>query len=103
MNTTYPVTRFLRKTTLVFLAAEVLDMTTTAYAFANYTAVEGNPIVNHIGWVSATLFKLAIIIGTAWFLEMDKPNILRKIDWIFPIVAAAPVIWNLFQLLKVIL
>jgi hypothetical protein len=95
--------RRLYATTTIFLVAEVLDVLTTLYAFTFFTAVEGNPIVNHIGWFSASLFKLAMIIGVSWFLEMDKPGYCLKIDWIFPIMAAAPVAWNVIQLVKVVI
>ena len=104
MITAVKHSRRLYATTTIFLVAEVLDVLTTLYAFTFFTAVEGNPIVNHIGWFSASLFKLAMIIGVSWFLEMDKPiEYLKIVDWIFPAMAAAPVVWNLFQFLKVVI
>lgn len=102
MITTTKVAHRLRATTIIFLIAEVLDVLTTLYAFAFFTAVEGNPIVNQIGWFSATLFKLAMVIAISWFLQADKPGYCLKVDWIFPAMAAAPVLWNLFQFIKLI-
>lgn len=93
----------IHKTTIVWIVAEIMDMITTLIGFTFFTAVEGNPIVGKIGWLSATLFKVAITLTGILFLQMDKSTILRKIDWIFPVVAIIPVAWNIFQLIKVLI
>jgi hypothetical protein len=103
MITAVKHSRRLRATTTIFLVAEALDVLTTFAAITHFNAIEENPVVNHIGWTSALLFKLASIIAFVWFLQTDKPKIFLKIDWIFPAIVAIPVVWNIIQLAKVVI
>jgi hypothetical protein len=79
----------MRPVTYAFLYAEAFDFLTTGIALS-IGCVEQNPMVAAIGWIPVILIKIGFATLVAWVLE----NRVLKFDWIYPILAIAPVIWN---------
>lgn len=84
----------MRKVTIYFLLAEVLDLITTMVGL-RLGMVELNPVFNKAEWEILFLIKIIGTIIVVIALERKKK---QKIDVIFPIVALIPVLWNCLNL-----
>jgi surface polysaccharide O-acyltransferase-like enzyme len=80
----------MRKATLYFIAAELLDVITTVL-FISMGLWENNPLVERIGWINSILFKVFGTLLVVVFLEKKKE---RSIDWIFACIVFIPVLLN---------
>lgn len=90
----------MRRITYVFLFAEAFDMLTTGVIMAT-GGVELNSLVGHFGWIITVVFKLIVMAGIAWYMEIKgKPAFSKVLDWIFPMVALVPVVWNTIMLIQ---
>jgi hypothetical protein len=80
----------MRRTTLLFLCAETLDLLTTIIGL-KMGMTEMNPLVYKFGWDAVIIFKIFATIIIAIVLQKKK---YRKHDIIIPWLAFIPVIWN---------
>jgi hypothetical protein len=87
----------LRPVTYALLYAEAFDFLTTGIALT-IGCIELNPLVNAIGWIPVIIMKITIVLGIAWFLELKSRKRVKAL-WIYPIVAAIPVVWNTFVII----
>lgn len=84
---TLPRTMKIRASALAFLLAELSDFLTT-YAGMRLGFLEGN----RLDWPTLVTAKLAATVAFAVMLNF-KPR--SRLDWLYPVVAALPVVWNL--------
>lgn len=77
----------------IFIAMELLDIVITGIGIFYGLTKEINPI-----GISAQMIitKLIITVCVAGILYL-KPK--RKIDWIIPIIAGIPVLWNILNII----
>lgn len=85
----------MRKTTLALIEAEGLDLLTTATGL-KMGFLELNPLADLSVIV---LMKIVVTIGVSIFLEFKK----LKLDFLIPIVAMIPVLWNGLNILAEII
>lgn len=89
----------LKQITKYFLLAELLDVVTTTYGVYFIPRLwESNPLHDVLGgWAPLILIKLLVTLLIVIILESvdDWPWLVR----ILPLIAALPVMWNIFAIL----
>lgn len=86
----------MRRVTIYFIYAEILDLLTTIIGLG-MGMVEGNPLVYKFGWNNVVLGKIFITIFIAIVLEKKKQ---QPVDILVPWIAILPVIWNTLMIVS---
>jgi len=77
------------------IIAECLDVITTVMGMCLGLG-EGNPFLRNLSFLNMWIFKISSTFLVAFVVQKLK---FGKWGWIFPIVAIAPVFWNLYILI----
>jgi hypothetical protein len=90
--------RRLKPVSLIFIAAELLDVLTTLVGLALFPQMwESNPLPGLLGGVfPAALAKGLVVLGVVFVLE--KVENWPRLVWVVPAMAFSPVLWNLFAI-----
>ena len=88
----------LKPVSKAFLAAEALDVLTTFAGLTLHPQMwEANPVTGFLGgMVQAALLKLLVTLAVVYIIE--KVDSWPGLIWAVPLIASAPVVWNLFSI-----
>lgn len=88
----------LKPVSKVFLAAEALDVLTTFVGLSLHPQMwEANPVAGVLGgMLPATLLKLLVTLAVVYVIE--RVESWPRLIWAVPLMASAPVLWNLFSI-----
>ena len=90
----------MKPATIVFLAAELLDLGTTLALLSVPGAVECNPLATRMTIDAMIISKVSLALAVAYL--MGKFD-LKRLAWILPGIAILPALWNGFILITLLI
>ena len=86
----------IKRTVIIFLILEVLDIATTIFAVQYLGLIELNFLVHKFGIYPVLIIKIVTVAIVAYCVQ--KIDFHRR-EWIFPAFIGVPVAWNIANLL----